>query len=125
LEEAGHLWRDRFVPNVASAFRNTAAGAVIEGATVALAPGFGQDRDEQRALDAAQQAQNANLPSWSDEPTLAGRIVHGATALAGQVVGALPSPESYVGGSAAHGAYGLIRRGVSRDNLGEKPRQSG
>ena len=113
LEEAGHLWRDRFVPNVASAFRNTAAGAVIEGATVALAPGFGQDRDEQRALDAAQQAQNANLPSWSDEPTLAGRIVHGATALAGQVVGALPSPESYVGGSAAHGAYGLIRRGES------------
>lgn len=53
---------------------------------------------EYKAMRERQQKELAALPSWTEAPSLPGKIVQGTTALAGQLIGGAASPENLIGG---------------------------
>lgn len=123
---------ERLSRNVAGGWRQTVAGA-LEGQPPGPAPGpplspegvpldvfraerhqipqrraEAEKRHEQRMEEAT--AYEAMSP-WYEEPTLAGKVEHGAAALAGQFIGQLGSPESYI--SAPAKGLGFVERAVT------------
>jgi hypothetical protein len=115
---------ERFRANVGDAFRGGLAGAAIEGGTIAVGSTLpsasndptispsdrasGQRTQGDDARDAARldRGRFAEMPSFTEAPSIGRSVAEGGAALAGQVVGTMADPTSFIGA----GIGPLLRR---------------
>lgn len=92
---------------------------MVKGLMAQTAPEVASRQTAYATAQAERKAELDAVPSWTEEPTLFGKAVAGLTALGGQVVGGMASPENLVGGAgqrivrgAGEGVAGQLARSV-------------